>query len=88
MNVFAVAAFRSRQQVLYFEDIFSREGVPVQIVSTPHEIAAGCGLSLMFPIGYTPQAQQLIHRYRPTNLIGLYRIEEGDGKRRLTALAK
>ena len=32
MNVFGIAAFRSRQQVMHFEGVFNREGIPVRVL--------------------------------------------------------
>ena len=50
MDVYGIAAFRSRQQVLHYESILSRRGIPVRVLSTPREVAVGCGLSLQFPV--------------------------------------
>ena len=37
MNVFGIAAFRSRQQVMHFEGVFNREGIPVRrLEDNPH----------------------------------------------------
>lgn len=88
MNVFGIAAFRSRQQVMHYEGIFHREGIPVRVVSTPREVSAGCGLSLQFSIGQAEEVQALLRRYRPANLIGVYRVEMSEGKTLLSALSK
>ncbi|MDD3411385.1 MAG: DUF3343 domain-containing protein, partial [Eubacteriales bacterium] len=45
---FAIASFRSRQQVLKFEAALRREGVRVSVVTTPRDVAVGCGLSVRF----------------------------------------
>ncbi len=73
---------------MYYEGVFAREGVPCRVVSTPRGISAGCGLSLQFPMEYLPQVQSIVHRYRPSNLIGLYQVEYSEGRQRLTALSK
>ncbi|MBR3502893.1 MAG: DUF3343 domain-containing protein [Clostridia bacterium] len=89
MEVYGIAAFRSRQQVLKYEDIFARGGIASQVVSTPREIAAGCGLSLRFAMNDLQKVQSALARHRPTNLIGLYRWERlEDGRALLTALSK
>ena len=49
-EVYGIAAFRSRQQVLRFEDVLRREGVNVRIVTTPRTVAMGCGLSVRFAL--------------------------------------
>ena len=43
---FGIAAFRSRQQALKLEAALKREGLPVRMISTPREVALGCGLLL------------------------------------------
>ncbi len=89
MDVYGIAAFRSRQQVLRYEELFARDGIAAQVVSTPREIAAGCGLSLRFGLGDLPRVQAVLAQSRPTNLIGLYRLERrADGRIILTALSK
>ena len=40
---FGIASFRSRQQVFAFEAALSRAGIRTQVVSTPREVALGCG---------------------------------------------
>ena len=88
MNVFGIVAFRSRQQVMHFEAVFAREGIPVRVVSTPREVSAGCGLSLQFPIAQTAAVQELLRRFRPSNMIGVYQVEIRNGKTILIALSK
>ena len=89
MEVYGIAAFRSRQQVLKYEEIFARSGIASQVVSTPREIAAGCGLSLRFAMNDLQQVQSVLARHRPVNLIGLYRLERrGDGRAVLTVVSK
>ena len=47
---FGIASFRSRQQVFAFEAALSRAGIRTQVVSTPREVALGCGLSVRFAL--------------------------------------
>ncbi len=79
-DVYGVAAFRSRQQVLRFEAVLRRMGVPAQVVSTPRDISMGCGLSVRFPMEYLTQVRGALAVSNPGNLIGLYRAEY-DGRR-------
>ena len=89
MDVYGIAAFRSRQQVLRYEALLSREGVPVHVVSTPREIAVGCGLSLRFSLNDLHAVQSVLTRERPTNLIGLYMVDHRTGGRPvLTVISK
>ena len=79
-DIYGVAAFRSRQQVLLFEAALRRRGVPVGVVSTPRGISMGCGLSVRFPVEYLQEVRRTLAATNPGNLIGLYRAEY-DGTR-------
>ena len=79
-DVYGVAAFRSRQQVLRFEATLRHRGVPTQVVTTPRDISMGCGLSVRFPMERLVDARRALLTNNPGNLIGLYRAEY-DGQR-------
>lgn len=79
-EAFGVAAFRSRQNVLRFEQVLRRYGVPVSVISTPRSISMGCGLSLRFPLSRASDVRRALREINTGNLIGLYRAEY-DGSR-------
>ena len=79
-DVYGVAAFHSRQQVLRFEAALRQRGVPTQVVTTPRDISVGCGLSVRFPMERLVDARRALLTNNPGNLIGLYRAEY-DGQR-------
>ncbi len=86
-EVYGVAAFRSRSQVFMFENALRREGLPVRIVSTPREVAMGCGLSVRFRMEDLQTVMRVLRQVNTTNLIGLYRVEfTGSGRPRLSAV--
>ena len=86
-EVVGVAAFRSRQQVMRFEGILRRAGLNVRVISTPRDVAIGCGLSVEFSIRDAQTVQSILGRVHVPNLIGLYQIDRrGGGRPRLTAL--
>ena len=86
---FGIAAFRSRQQVMIFEGALRRAGLNVNVISTPRDVAVGCGLSVRFGLEDTQQVQSVLNRTRPGNLIGLYQVDRsGGGRPRLTALSR
>lgn len=87
LDIYGVAAFRSRQQVLMFESVLRRERIPVQVVSTPRDVSMGCGLSVRFRLEDTADVIRLLRQVNTGNLIGLYRVEStGSGKPRLSAI--
>ena len=83
-DVYGVAAFRSRQQVLRFEAVLRRMGVPAQVVSTPRSVSMGCGLSVRFPMEYLTQVRGALAASGQGNLIGLYRAEYDGHRLRVT----
>ena len=79
-DIYGVAAFRSRQQVLRFEAALNRQGIPARVVTTPRDIAMGCGLSVRLPVESLPEVRRALLTQNTSNLIGLYRAEY-DGAR-------
>ena len=82
-ETYGVAAFRSRQQVLRFEAALKRQGVPARVVTTPREIAMGCGLSVRFPMEDLRDVRRALLAQNTGNLIGLYRVEYDGGRLRI-----
>ena len=78
---FGIASFRSRTQVLRLEELHAG------VISTPREVAMGCGLSVRFELEETPQVMAVYRRLNPGALIGFYRVEDyGTRSIRLTPL--
>lgn len=86
---FGIAAFRSRTHVLRIEDALRRAGLPVGVVSTPREVALGCGLSVRFALNDFAQVLSIYRHMNPGALIGFYRVDDyGTRQMRLTPLAQ
>lgn len=84
---FGIAAFRSRTQVLRLEDALRRAGLSAGVISTPREVAMGCGLSVRFELADFPQVMVVYRRLNPGALIGFYRVDDyGTRQIRLTPL--
>ena len=88
MDEYGIAAFRSRQQVMRVEAILKRVGLNVHVVSTPRDIAIGCGLSVQFAMKDFKTVQAVLNRMRPDNMIGVYRAERQNGRTRISAITK
>ncbi|MBQ4639821.1 MAG: DUF3343 domain-containing protein [Clostridia bacterium] len=73
-ETFALAAFRSRQQVFRFDSALRRNGIAATIISTPREIQVGCGLSIQLDMKDAQKAMEVYRRNNPGNLIGFYRF--------------
>ena len=86
-EIFGIAAFRSRQQVLRFESNLKRAGMSVQVITTPRDVSVGCGLSVRFEMNDARRVQEIYQKTRPTNLIGFYKVERhGYGRPDVTPL--
>ena len=80
-ETFGIAAFRSRQQVMRFDAALRRAGIPADVISTPREIAVGCGLSVQFDLRDAPNAMNVYRQMPSSNLIGFYRVTRMPGQR-------
>jgi len=83
-EVFGIASFRSRQQVLKFEGALRRGGVRVEVITTPRDVSVGCGLSVRFDLNDADRVREVYNQLHPSNLIGFYRVERVDGQRTIT----
>lgn len=86
-QTYGIAALRSRQQTLALEDALKREGVDVSVITTPRDVALGCGLSLKFELRDLNRVQRVISAKKPTHLIGVYSVENGAGRARLKPIS-
>lgn len=85
MEDYGIAAYRSRTQVLRLEALLKQEGIRCAVVTTPREVALGCGLSVRFELPDLDRVRRAALRLSGTGLIGLYQVH-ARGPRRLTAL--
>ena len=73
-EVYGIAAFRSRQQVLMLESALRRQGLSVGVITTPRDVALGCGLSVRFQMQDLEKVRRAVAAQRPTNLVGIYQV--------------
>ena len=86
---FGIASFRSRTQVLRMEEALRRAGLTAGVISTPREVAMGCGLSVRFELSDYPQIVSIYRRMSPSALIGFYRVDHyGTRQMRLSPLSQ
>ena len=71
---FCIAAFRSRLQVMAFEEALKHQEMQASIVTTPRAVALGCGLSVRFEEKDAPRVKALYQALGLGNLIGFYRV--------------
>ena len=78
---YAIASFRSRQQVMRFDSALRRAGVRSQVISTPRDVSIGCGLSVRFELKDTKAVLDAYRQSRPGNLIGFYQVTRSGNSR-------
>ena len=88
MESYGIVALRSRQQALVLESALRREGIRAQMISTPRDVALGCGLSVLFPLEQQSLVRHVVAQVHPTNMVGIYRVDRQGGRTHLTALSK
>lgn len=71
-----VAVFKSRSQVMEFQEIMAKQGVPCKIISTPKEAHVGCGVSLEFQPSKLEIAKILVNKGRFNSFYGFFLIEK------------
>ena len=73
--------------MLRLEDALRRAGLSAGVISTPRQVAIGCGLSVRFELAEYSQVMAVYRRLNPTALVGFYRVDDfGTREIRLTPL--
>lgn len=80
-EMYGIAAFRSRQQVMQMESALRHMGIPAQVVTTPRAVALGCGLSVRFSLSDQTDVQETFRRTKVGNLIGFYQVAAAENGR-------
>lgn len=84
MESYGIAAFRSRQAVLRFDDQMRRAGLITHIITTPRAVSMGCGLSVRFDRCAMSIAMELQRSHPSPSFIGFYIAQRQDDKVRVT----
>ena len=84
MESYGIAAFRSRQAVLRFDDQMRIAGLITHIITTPRAVSMGCGLSVRFDRCAMPIAMELQRSHPSPSFIGFYIAQRQDDKVRVT----
>jgi len=71
---FVIASFRSRSAVQKYASALRTRGVGCRLISTPKEVAIGCGLSVRFEPSVLHTAKAEYKTGRHSGLIGFYQV--------------
>lgn len=72
-ETFDIIAFRSRQHAFHFSQILRDQGIGSQVMSTPKEVALGCGLSIRFSPYVTNRVLNIYRNYN-SPIIGCFHV--------------
>lgn len=84
MDSYGIAAFRSRQAVLRFDDLMRKAGLITHIITTPRAVSMGCGLSVRFDRSAMPIAMELQRSHPSPSFIGFYNATWQDDRVRVS----
>ncbi len=65
-------AFRSRTQSMKLYDLLRSNDIACEIINTPREVSASCGLSVSVPDDAIERAVGIQNYYRTETLIGVF----------------
>lgn len=80
LEQYGIASFRSRQQVMHFQEMLRQRGIRTAVISTPREVAVGCGLSLRFDMNNARTVVETARALNPDSLVGFYMLERQGSK--------
>lgn len=83
---YGIAVFRSRQQVLMFDRALRAQGLSSRVVSSPPEVAQGCGLSVQFDLSQSQHVREVYDAVRMHNLVGFYKMTVVNGRPQLAPM--
>lgn len=69
-------AFRSRTQSMKLYDLLRSNGIECEIINTPREVSASCGLSVRVASEWAERALGVFNYYHPDTLIGVFYYDE------------
>ena len=72
--LYLIAVFRSRNETLYFANMFKSKGMQVSIVNTPKQAGQTCGISVKFDPKYLSYAKYFLSSKPFRAFQGIYRL--------------
>ena len=80
---YAIAAFRSRSQLMRFDKLLKEYNIKSEVIATPQRVKLGCGLSVKLELADLDEAKEIYMRNGMQSLDGFYIIEEEHGRVRV-----
>lgn len=71
---YIIAVFKSRNETLYFANMFKKNGMFVSVINTPKEAGQACGISVKLDVRLLPFAKQFIQNAPFRAFSGFYSV--------------
>lgn len=76
---YAIAAFRSRSQLMRFEKLLKENNIKAEVIATPQRVKLGCGALNKIGAGLFVAAKADIYAEQFASIVDFYIIEEENG---------
>ncbi len=83
---FVIAVFSSRNETLYFANMFKSNGLYADIINTPKEAGQACGISVRFEERLLPVAKNFLNIKPFRSFYGFYRVQINGMRRTVEAI--
>lgn len=80
---FIIAVFTSRNETLYFANMFKSNGIYAGVINTPKEVGKACGISVRFDERLYLIAQNFLKTKPFRSFYGFYRVYVNGNYRRI-----
>ncbi len=71
---YILAVFRSRNETLYFLNMFQKRGIRAEIINTPKEVGQACGISVKFREANLSLAQSFLQVKPFRSFFGFFKV--------------
>lgn len=86
MEKFLFIAFRSREHTIKFYELLKTMRLNVEVITTPREAGAGCGLSVKFYENQKKTVKLALGRSSFGSLIGVYEVVYYNNRKYVTTI--
>lgn len=81
MEKYLFIAFRSREHTIKFYELLRGMRAKAEVINTPREAGAGCGLSVKFSYNQKGMVRTALQRSNFSSLIGAYEVVFNNGRK-------
>lgn len=76
---YLIIAFRSRNNLMQFNQLLHSRNIKTRIINTPHKISSSCSLSIKTDLSFLSIIETLLRQNLLGGFLGLYSVQEFNG---------